>query len=214
MDNRLGLSRDEEKQKDCEADSKLPVEEKLLSNRVDHIVSRTIPNPFGDNPWGFTIDVPKYFYNYGEVYNLCIERGTLTSEERFKINDHVIQTITMLEQLPFPEHLRQVPEIAGGHHETLIGTGYPRRLKKQDMSVKTRIMVIADIFEALTAPDRPYKEGKTLNQALKIMSFMCKDQYIDNELFNLFLNAGIYKTYAKKYLDPAQIDNVDISQFM
>ena len=103
-------------------------------------------------------------YNRGELYNLAVSRGTLSAEERFKINDHVVQTIIMLEKLPYPKHLREVPEIAGGHHETMDGKGYPKRLTRERNLVAARIMAIADIFEALTASDRPYKKAKTLSE--------------------------------------------------
>jgi HD-GYP domain-containing protein (c-di-GMP phosphodiesterase class II) len=115
----------------------------------------------------------------------------------------------MLSALPFPRHLSTVAEIAGGHHETMIGTGYPKRLKKEEMSEVARMMAIADIFEALTAVDRPYKKGKTLSQALKILTFMRKDQHIDPDLFALFIRSGVYRRYAEKYLKPDQIDEVN-----
>jgi HD-GYP domain-containing protein (c-di-GMP phosphodiesterase class II) len=153
-------------------------------------------------------------YNLGEIYNLCIPRGTLTPEERFKINDHMVQTIVMLEQLPFPKHLRRVPEYAGGHHETMIGTGYPRKLTQEDMSIPARIMAIADIFEALTAADRPYKAPKTLGESIRIMSFMKKDQHIDSDLFRLFLESGVFKEYADRFLKPEQIDEVNVSEYL
>ena len=145
---------------------------------------------------------------------MCIGRGTLTEEERFIINDHIVQTIIMLEQLPFPKHLKKVPEFAGGHHEKMDGTGYPKKLNQEDMSVPARIMAIADIFEALTAADRPYKPPKKLSDSIKIMSFMKKDAHIDSDLFELFLTSGIYKEYADRFLDPSQIDEVDISQYL
>ncbi|MDP2706091.1 MAG: HD domain-containing phosphohydrolase, partial [Burkholderiales bacterium] len=160
--------------------------------------------------WGFNMKQPKWEANLGELYNLSIGRGTLTEEDRYKINDHMVQTIIMLGALPFPRHLRRVPEYAGGHHEKMDGTGYPRGLKKEEMSVPARIMAIADIFEALTAADRPYKPPKTLSESIKIMKFMVKDRHIDPDLFRLFLDAGVYKEYAKKYLKPEQIDEVDL----
>jgi HD-GYP domain-containing protein (c-di-GMP phosphodiesterase class II) len=138
----------------------------------------------------------------------------LSDEERYKINEHMIQTIIMLSQLPFPRHLRQVPEIAGGHHEKMDGTGYPKMLKREEMSPVARMMAIADIFEALTAADRPYKKGKTLSEALKIMSFMRKDQHIDAELFELFLRSGVYKEYAQSFMVPEQIDEVNIDDYL
>jgi HD-GYP domain-containing protein (c-di-GMP phosphodiesterase class II) len=120
----------------------------------------------------------------------------------------------MLSQLPFPKHLKNVPEIAGGHHEKMDGTGYPRRLARSEMSLTARMMAIADIFEALTAADRPYKKGKTLSEALKIMSFMRRDQHVDPDLFDLFLTSGVYRTYAERFLRPEQIDAVDVAQYM
>ncbi len=143
-----------------------------------------------------------------EIYNLCISRGTLTNEERKVINDHIVMTIEMLEKLPYPKNLKNVPEFAGGHHEKLDGTGYPKGLFKDEMSLQARIMAIADIFEALTARDRPYKKGKTLSQAMRILGFMKNDSHIDGELFELFVKDKIYEKYAMDYLDPAQIDEV------
>lgn len=120
----------------------------------------------------------------------------------------------MLEKLPFPRHLRRVPEIAGGHHEKMDGTGYPKGLTREQMSVPARMMAIADIFEALTAVDRPYKQGKTLSEAIRIMGFMRKDQHIDAELFALFLRSGIYRQYAERYMPTALIDEVDIAAYL
>ena len=150
------------------------------------------------------------FLSEDEVYNLTIPRGTLTPEERKVINDHIVVTIDMLEELPYPKHLRNVPEFAGGHHEKLDGTGYPKGLIKDEMSVQARIMAIADIFEALTARDRPYKKGKTLSQAMRILGFMKNDAHIDVDLFEIFVREKIYLKYAEGYLDPEQIDEVQI----
>ena len=153
---------------------------------------------------------PKPFFSEDEVYNLCISRGTLTPEERKIINDHIVVTIDMLEQLPYPKHLRNVPEFAGGHHEKLDGTGYPKGLNHSEMSVQAKIMAIADIFEALTARDRPYKKGKTLSQAMRILGFMKNDAHIDTELFEVFVKEKIYLKYAESFLDPEQIDEVEL----
>ena len=153
---------------------------------------------------------PKPFFSEDEIYNLCISRGTLTPEERKIINDHIVVTIDMLEQLPYPKHLRNVPEFAGGHHEKLDGTGYPKGLNHSEMSVQAKIMAIADIFEALTARDRPYKKGKTLSQAMRILGFMKNDAHIDTELFEVFVKEKIYLKYAKSFLDPEQIDEVEL----
>ena len=152
----------------------------------------------------------KNFLSEDEVYNLTIPRGTLTAEERKVINDHIVVTINMLEELPYPKHLKNVPEFAGGHHEKLDGTGYPKGLTKNEMSVQARIMAIADIFEALTAKDRPYKKGKTLSQAMRILGFMKNDAHIDVDLFDIFVRDKIYLKYAQDYLDPDQIDEVQI----
>jgi HD-GYP domain-containing protein (c-di-GMP phosphodiesterase class II) len=152
--------------------------------------------------------------NEDEVMNLAIQRGTLNNEDRKTINDHIVVTQQMLERLPFPPHLKNVPEIAGNHHEKMDGTGYPRGLKRDDMSVLSRIMGIADIFEALTAADRPYKKPKTLSESMKILSFMVKDRHIDPDLFELFLRSGIYKVYADRFLLPTQIDEVNIDTYL
>lgn len=155
-------------------------------------------------------DKVRDFLSKDEVYNLCIVRGTLTPEERQVINDHIVVTIKMLEQLPYPKHLRNVPEYAGGHHEKLDGTGYPKGLNRDEMSIQARMMVIADIFEALTASDRPYKKGKNLSQAMRIMGFMKADTHIDADLFDIFVREKIYDKYAQKYLPPEQVDEVNV----
>ena len=150
------------------------------------------------------------FLSDDEIYNLTIPRGTLTPEERQVINDHIVVTINMLDELPYPKHLRNIPEFAGGHHEKLDGTGYPKGLTKNEMSVQARIMAIADIFEALTARDRPYKKGKTLSQAMRILGFMKDDAHIDVDLFDIFVKKKIYMKYAKGFLEPEQIDEVSL----
>jgi HD-GYP domain-containing protein (c-di-GMP phosphodiesterase class II) len=149
-----------------------------------------------------------------EVLNLSIRRGTLNDDDRWIINKHINDTQAMLKRLPFPPHLKNVAEIAGNHHEKMDGTGYPNKLKKEEMSLTSRMMGIADIFEALTAPDRPYKKAKTLSESIKIMSFMSKDQHIDSELFELFLRSGVYKKYADRFLLQAQMDEVDIEPYL
>ena len=149
-----------------------------------------------------------------EVNNLCIPKGTLLPDEREIINDHIRITIDMLERLPYPKHLKNVPEFAGGHHEKLDGTGYPKGLKAEEMSVQAKMMAIADIYEALTAADRPYKDGKKLSQAMRIMGFMKNDYEIDKDLFEIFVKEGVYKKYAKKYIEKNQIDIVDETQVL
>ena len=151
----------------------------------------------------------KNFLTDIEVDNLCIPKGTLLPEEREIINDHIRITIDMLERLPYPKHLRNVPEFAGGHHEKLDGTGYPKGLKGDEMSVQAKMMAIADIYEALTAADRPYKDGKKLSAAMRIMGFMKNDYHIDVDLFEIFVKSGVYKKYAEDYIAKTQIDDVD-----
>jgi len=214
FDDRLGISEDERHRHGDPESPVLPVEEKLLSDKAEHIIRRINFDYEGYKAQGFKPEVPEHLYNYGELYNLCIEHGTLTPEERFKINEHVIMTIRMLEQLPLPEGMKRIPEYAGTHHETLTGTGYPRQLTRDDLSVPARIMAIADVFEALTATDRPYKLGKTLSEALTIMGFMRNDQHIDADLFKLFLTSGVYLEYAKAFLLPEQIDDVLIDDYL
>jgi HD-GYP domain-containing protein (c-di-GMP phosphodiesterase class II) len=211
ISNRLGLSYEEKKRMDRTLEPALPVEEPLLADREDHISPlepRDLITP--DNPWGFQLNVPKYKMNRGEVYNLCIGRGTLTEEERYRINDHISQTIMMLQSLPLPKHLRAVPEIAGGHHEKMDGTGYPKRLKRDQMSPVARMMAIADVFEALTAADRPYKKAKKLSEAIKIMGFMKKENHLDPDLLDIFLRQQVWKRYAEEFLDADQIDMPDL----
>ena len=216
LDDRLGVSFDEAKRKARTPAEKLPAKMKLLADRPDHIVEHDVVVHSSDpeNRYGFKIDVPEHKYNLGEIYNLSIARGTLTAEERFKINDHIVQTIVMLENLPFPRHLERVPEIAGGHHEKMDGTGYPKKIMGGEMSIPARIMAIADVFEALTAADRPYKKPKSLSESIKIMGFMVKDQHLDPELFKLFLSSGVYMDYANRFLEPFQIDEVDVGQYL
>jgi hypothetical protein len=215
LDDRLGVSWEELQRKQRTAASPLPVQEPLLDNKEEHLIERTPVDCMpADNPWGFKMDVPEYKYNRGELYNLEVGRGTLTSEERYKINDHIMQTIMMLEKLPYPRHLRAVPMIAGCHHETMDGVGYPKRLKRDEMPLTARMMAIADIFEALTASDRPYKKAKTLSESVRIMGFMKQDRHIDPELFELFLTSGVYLDYGRKFLEPEQLDEVDIAEYL
>lgn len=215
LSDRLGLSYEELERKKATAEPSLPTTEQLLADKPEHLFARSLREQMpANNPWGFKLKVPAVLYNRGELYNLSIRRGTLSEEERYKINEHIVQTIIMLEKLPFPRHLRQVPEIAGGHHEKMDGTGYPRRLLREQMSVPARMMAIADIFEALTAIDRPYKKGKTLSEALQIMAKMRDEQHIDAELFALFVDEGIYLDYAKTHMRPEQIDAPDLAALM
>jgi HD-GYP domain-containing protein (c-di-GMP phosphodiesterase class II) len=149
------------------------------------------------------------FLTEDEVRNLTIRAGTLTDDERKVINHHIVATIKMLEALPWPKHLTKVPEYAGGHHERMDGKGYPRGLTREQMSVQARCMGIADIFEALTAKDRPYKKGKTLSESLEILGRMRLNHHIDPDLFDVFVRRKVYRRYAEMFLDPEQIDTVD-----
>ena len=155
-------------------------------------------------------DVP--FLTHDEITNLTIRSGTLTDDERKIINHHIEVTIMMLESLPWPKHLKNVPEYAGGHHERMDGKGYPRGLTREQMSVQARVMGIADIFEALTAKDRPYKKGKTLTEALTILGRFKLNGHIDPDLFDVFIRERLYLRYAEQFLDPEQIDDVDLSR--
>ena len=214
LDDNLGLSWEELNRKQNRDDS-LPVEEKLLSDKPEHLIARhEVDRIPADNPWGFKLDTPEYKYNRGELYNLSVRKGTLSEEERYMINGHMIQTIIMLNNLPYPKYLRNVPLIAGSHHETMNGEGYPKRLQMSEQPLTARMMVIADIFEALTASDRPYKKAKTLNESIRILSFMRNDDHVDPDLFDLFLTSGVYLDYAKKFLSPEQIDDVNIEEYL
>jgi len=214
FDDRLGLSHEELKRCAGTRAASLPQDEKLLDDKAQHLIPRKTDSRDLYAGYGFVAQIPEHLYNLGEIHNLSVSRGTLTEEERFKINEHIMQTIVMLERMPFPKHLRRVPEYAGTHHETMEGNGYPRRLNHGQLSIPSRITAIADIFEALTAPDRPYKKAKTLSESVKILSFFKKDGHIDPDLFDLFLTSGIYRRYAERFLLPEQIDEVDISQFV
>jgi HD-GYP domain-containing protein (c-di-GMP phosphodiesterase class II) len=214
LDDRVGLSSEERARTANTPAPPLPVVEQLLADKLEHLTEWSAADRMPEeNRWGVRVQAPDHKRNNGEIYNLCIGRGTLTEEERYAINDHVVQTIRMLSQLPFPKHLRDVPEIAGGHHERLDGTGYPKRLRGEELSIPARMMAIADIFEALTARDRPYKKGKTLSEAIEIMARMRRERHIDGELFDLFLTSGVYRRYAERFLHPAQIDDVNIAEW-
>ena len=215
LDDRVGLSNDELERLKRTPKPALPAVEPLIGDKAEHIVDRDSGKcPFGDNALGFRMDVPSHLYNHGELYNLRIPRGTLTAEERFKINEHIVQTIIMLDKLPFPRQLTRVPTWAGSHHEKLDGTGYPRRLPASMLAVPERIMAIADIFEALTAADRPYKSARTLTESLRIMGRMRDDGHICPDLFDLFLTSGVFRTYGQRFLRPEQLDEVDVSHFV
>ena len=146
-----------------------------------------------------------------EAYNLSVRKGTLTDEERQIINDHAAISLEILKKLPFPQKYKDIPEIAGSHHEKINGTGYPRGLKGDEISFEARILAIADIFEALTASDRPYKKANKLSTAMKILYLMAKDNELDKDLVKYFYKSGIYKKYAEKFLPPKNIDAVTVN---
>ncbi|WP_165313176.1 HD domain-containing phosphohydrolase [Vibrio ziniensis] len=210
LDSRLGLGHEELKRYKDDP-NELPVTESLLSDKASHHI------PWESNKTRdarFQLQPKQYKNDQGEVYNLSIERGTLNDEERFIINDHIIETMMMLESLPFPSHLKNIPLIAGSHHEKLDGKGYPQGINQNEIPLAGKAMAIADIFEALTSADRPYKKAKTLSESLKIMSFMVKDNHIDADLFALFLNSGVYMDYAKEFLESEQIDQVNVADYL
>ncbi|GAM61966.1 ABC-type amino acid transport [Vibrio ishigakensis] len=156
-----------------------------MADKAEHIVPHPTKIEF-DPKFEIKMPVPEYLANRGEVYNLSIQKGTLTAEDRFKINEHIVGTIKMLERMPFPAELAKVPRYASTHHETMKGTGYPRQLKGEELSIPERIMALADVFEALTAADRPYKKAKSLSESLRIMRFMVLDEHLDKEVYQLF----------------------------
>ncbi|WP_421855789.1 HD domain-containing phosphohydrolase [Marinomonas sp.] len=220
--NRLGLSPAEEMmltkqlqagKQETEPLSQQAVTETLLSDKPEHIIPRHKEITF-DTSLGIKMAIPEHQYNQGEIYNLTIQKGTLTKEDRFKINEHMISTITMLESLPFPPELSRVPHYASTHHERMDGQGYPRRLNAEQLSLPDRILMIADVFEALTASDRPYKKAKPVSVAIDIMFNMCQEGHLDLQLFRFFLTSGTYLQYAQKFLPEDQIDTVNIKLYL
>jgi HD-GYP domain-containing protein (c-di-GMP phosphodiesterase class II) len=164
--------------------------------RVELIAKRT-----------YTVDGKSYPYlTENEMINLSIRKGTLLPDERSIIENHVVMTSKILEQLPFPEKLTNVPIYAGDHHEKCDGSGYPRGVTCDELPLQSRIMVIADIFEALTAADRPYRAPLKLSRALQILEFMMKDNHIDENIYNFFINNELLMEYARRELNPEQID--------
>lgn len=170
-----------------------PALENLLQNRPDQLLDH---------------------YNSGELHNLEIRQGTINDEEREKINEHIVVTIDMLKALPFPKELSKVVEYAGAHHERVDGKGYPNRLTGEQMSIPAKIMAIADIFEALTANDRPYKDPKKLSEVLAIMQEMKNTGHIDPDLYAVFIQDKVYQDYADQYLDKSQIDEINPEDYL
>jgi len=174
-------------------------DEFMSDDKIDRLLAIASKN--------FTVDGTAHPYlTHDEVKNLSIRKGSLTSEERKIIENHADMTLRILKEIPFSGSMADVPEYAAGHHEKLDGTGYPRGLCGSDLPLQARIMAIADIFEALTARDRPYKKPMKLSQALKIMGFMKSDNHIDPDIFDLFIQQGLYINYARREMNPDQID--------
>ncbi len=211
FDDSLGLSWVELQRK---PKSTTPAVEKLLANKPEHIIPRSSEEKERLSKLDIQMDIPEHFLNMGEIYNLSIRKGTLTPEELYKIKEHIIVTILMLDKLPLPKYLSNVPKYAGTHHEQLNGQGYPRKLDKNNIPLGGKIIAFADIFEALTANDRPYKRAKKLSEAIKIIYYMVKDNHLDRELFKIFLENRLHMKYAKKYLREDQIDEVDVEYYL
>lgn len=212
IDNRQGLSQEEKARLSAGGQATVPAVEPVLSDRMEHRIERSAHDTISaDNKWGFRMKVPSLLYNQGELYNLSVRKGTLTEEERYKINEHIVQTEIMLSELPFPRHLQGVPSIAAAHHEKLDGTGYPKGLTAEQLTPQARMLAIADIFEALTATDRPYKKGMKLSAAIQVMARMRDERHIDADLFALFLRSGAYRVYAEQHMTPELVDEVDLT---
>lgn len=212
FDDRLGLSPAELEQY-ASAEPRLPVTEGLLADKAEHIIPRN-QKASEDARSGVNFSQPEFGFNHGELYNLTIESGTLTKEERFRINEHILTTIKMLDSLPYLEELAQIPRYATTYLETMNGSGYPRGLTAEKLSVPERILMLANVFEALTAAERPYKKAKTLSVAIFILHQLVEDELIDRDVFELFLTSGIYRQYAERFMAPEQIDEVDIDRFL
>ncbi len=187
--------------KACNNPGEFMSDEKI--DRIKKIAKKNYVSPDGEHPY-LTED---------EVENLCIQKGSLTDKERNIIENHAGITLKILNELPFPAKLANVPEFASSHHEKLDGSGYPRGLSEKELSLQSRIMAIADVFEALTAKDRPYKEPMKLSQAVGIMEFMKQDKHIDADIYDLFLESRLFYKYAKKQIAPEQIDELEIGNF-
>jgi len=208
----IGISwQERERLMEAHGEEKLPATERLLYDGLEHKIPRSVSDLKLYKEEKIKMEIPELLYNKGELYNLCIPLGTITKEEKFKIQEHAIHTLKILKELPWSDKLKYIVQDAANHHEHLDGTGYPRLLHKDKLSVPARIMAIADIFEALTSIDRPYKKAKPLSEVLSLMLDMAKDENIDKEIFKIFIKNKIYLKYAQGYLNPEQIDleNID-----
>lgn len=213
----IGLSvQEKEHMKKCNENEKLPAVENLLSDANEHLIPRSESDFKLYKQENITMQIPDLLYNKGELYNLAIPIGTVTKEEKFKIQEHAIHTLKILKELPWSDKLKDIVEDAANHHEHLDGTGYPRSLREEELSVTARIMAIADIFEAITATDRPYKKSNTLSQSIAIMKDMVQAKKIDGEIFRVFIEEKIYLHYATLYLKEEQIDleNIDEEEIL
>ncbi len=214
--DRLGLSREEEERLHGIPEAPLPAREHLLADRPEHRLDwdENRPPVEKDDPanrFNFDMELPELCENRGELHNLTIRRGTLSPEDRFRVNDHVVQTFIMLNTLPWPDYLRRVPEIASTHHERMDGAGYPRRLDASRLTLEDRVMAITDVFEALTAADRPYKPAKPLGASLSIMTNMAMEGHLDPLLLRYFLETRLWESYGEHFLRPEQCGDVDIA---
>ena len=149
-----------------------------------------------------------------EIDFLTISKGTLSNKDRKIMEDHVVLTYELLNKLPYPDHLKQVPFYAGCHHEKINGKGYPNGYSGEKLPLQARIIAIADVFEGLTAPDRPYKKGYKLSKALNILKYMVNDKEIDSDLFDLFITKKLYLKYANKMVDSSQIDTINETELL
>ncbi|HYQ23840.1 HD domain-containing phosphohydrolase [Stenotrophomonas sp.] len=217
FDDRLGLSAAELRHLETQRPNAppLPAASTLLQDLPEHRVPWGSDRPAVEaddprNTLGFNMVLPPCQQNIGELYNLAIRRGTLTEEDRFRINNHIVQTYIMLKALPWPPGLEQVPELAATHHERLDGKGYPRRLPGDQLGILDRVMALCDVFEALTAADRPYKPAKPLSETLRIMALMCNEQHLDAELFRFFLHSRLWDVFGQRFMTAAQRDPVDV----
>ena len=212
FDDRIGLS-PVEALRLSDSPAPLPAQEFLLADKPEHRIQRTRSTDYPPE-LGIDMEIPELLYNQGELYNLSVSRGTLTEEDRFRIKEHMISTIRMLESLPFPPELGNVPRYASTHHETMSGSGYPRKLPGRELTIPERILAVADVFEALTASDRPYKMAKPVSVAIDILHDMVLDDHIDRDCFELFLREGVYLEYARRFLQQEQLDGVDVQRYL
>jgi len=205
FDRSLGLSREEQERQAAGGAASLPVRERLLADRPEHVVAwgNDAPPVARDDPrnqWGFDMQLPPHAAHHGELHNLGVLRGTLNDAERFHACSHAVHTMTLLSALPLRGEVAALPALAANHHERPDGSGYPRGLRGEALGIPDRILAIADIFEALTANDRPYKPPYSLTQTFETMQGMVRAGHIDPDLFALFLRSGVYRGYVDAHL--------------